>query len=74
MVPNRTDARWDKLVDSPESGTYQFLALRILMQRVTLKHKFGMSPAERGELLDEIHAFFVKNERLVGPDLQSIFG
>jgi len=74
MVPSRTDARWDKLVDSPENGTYQFLALRILMQRVTLKHKFGMSDAERAQLLDEVHAFFVKNERLVGPDLQSIFG
>jgi hypothetical protein len=78
MVPNRTDPRWATLVDSPSSFTYQFLALRILMQRVSLialRAKVGIaSAADRNSVIDEVHAFFVKNERLLAVDLKSIFG
>lgn len=78
MVPQRTDPRWAKLVDSPSSYTYQFLALRILMQRISLsalRAKVGMaSAADRNAVIDEVYAFFVKNERLLDVELKSIFG
>jgi hypothetical protein len=78
MVPQRTDPRWAKLVDSPSSYTFKFLALRILMQRISLgalRAKVEKaSAADRNVLIDEVYAFFVKNERLLDVDLKSIFG
>lgn len=78
MIPQRMDPRWGKLVDSPSSYTFQFLALRILMQRISLtalKAKIGKAAAaDRNAVIDEVYAFFVKNERLLDVDIKSIFG
>ena len=61
-------------MDAPSAGTYQSLALRIMMQRISMTVKRGMSATDRVSVIDEVHAYFVKNERLVAADLQSIFG
>ena len=78
MVPQRTDPRWAKLVDSPSSYKFTFLALRILMQRISLgalRAKVEKATtADRNVVIDEVYAFFVKNERLLAVDIKSIFG
>jgi hypothetical protein len=71
-VPPRTDPTWQSLVEHPAAHSYQFLALKILMQRIA--RRGPMSPAERAAAIDAVYAFFVKNERLVGADLDAIFG
>lgn len=73
MLPSPTDPRWGALVDHPDRHEYSFLGLKILMQRIALQARKGMSPAERTAAIDEVVAFFAKQERLLGDDIASIF-
>jgi hypothetical protein len=70
-MPPRTDPRWGTLVDAPEQYTFNFLALKIFIQRVARQSK--ASPAARAAALDEVYDFFQKNERHLGADLATIF-
>lgn len=72
MLPNRQDPRWGTLVDNPGKFAYNFLALRILMQRVARAQ--GASGADRNSLIDEVYACFTKNERLMADDIATVFG
>lgn len=71
-VPPRHDPRWQVLVEHPDRYAYHFLALKILMQRIA--RKTPDSATERATAIDEVYAFFVKNEKLVAADVQAIFG
>jgi hypothetical protein len=72
MLPGRQDPRWGALVDDPGHYVITFLALRILLKRLT--RNLPLSPADRNAAIDEVHACFVKNERLMSADIASIFG
>lgn len=71
-LPPRHDPTWQALIEHPEAHAYSFLALKILMQRVARSASAG--PAARAAALDEVYAFFTKNERLVAADIHDIFG
>lgn len=71
-VPPRHDPTWQVLVEHPDRYAYHFLALRILMQRIA--RKAPVSATDRDSAIDEVYAFFIKNEKLVAADLQAIFG
>ncbi len=73
MLPAPTDPRWGALVDHPDRYEFAFLGLKILMQRVALQAKKGMSPAERTAAIDEVVSFFQKQERLLTADIDNIF-
>jgi hypothetical protein len=60
-------------VDQPDKYTYDFLALRILMQRVARATKTATA-AEKSKLVDELVAFFTKNARLLSTDIKTLFG
>lgn len=69
MLPSRRDPRWRNLVLQPEAYTYDFLALKILMQRIV---RLGAPDVEAA--VDEIYSVFHKHERLMAKDIQVIFG
>lgn len=71
-MPPRDDPKWQALVEHPDAYAYQFLALKIMLQRIARRPP--MTPADVDAAADEIYAFFVKNERLVAADIQTIFG
>jgi hypothetical protein len=73
MLPSRTDTRWKTLVLHPEKFTLQFLALKILMQRIAMR-KIASAGAELDAAVDEVIAMFQKNERLMSKDIAAIFG
>jgi hypothetical protein len=73
MLPPRHDPRWESLVDQPEQYVFDFLALRILMQRIT-RRRVSMSRDDRQATLDEVYGFFEKNEKLIGNEIALIFG
>jgi len=74
MLPSVTDPRWVRLIEHPERYTFKMLALKILMQRVALKNKYGAGPAEKRAMIGEVRGFFEKNARLAQDDLRAIFG
>ena len=69
MIPSQADPRWRDLIEHPHRHTYSYLALKILMHRVALE-----SLGDLQATLDEIYAFFKKNERLMQDDIAAIFG
>jgi hypothetical protein len=69
MIPDPTDPRWKDLVEHPERYNFDFLALKILMQRVA-----RMPNTQRASAIGEIHALFRKHERLMGKDASAVFG
>lgn len=71
-VPPRHDPTWQTLVEHPDRYAYSFLALKILMQRIS--RKAPATPAERDAAIDEVYAFFTRNEPLVTADIKAIFG
>lgn len=71
-MPPRDDPTWQALVERPDAHAYQFLALKIMLQRIARRPP--TTPAEVDAAADEVYAFFVKNERLVAADIQTIFG
>lgn len=71
-VPPRNDPKWAALVEHPDAYAYHFLALKILMQRIARRPP--TDKAARDAAADEVFAFFIKNERLVAADIETIFG
>jgi hypothetical protein len=74
MLPPRTDPRWNALVERPDANTYEFLALKILMQRVALKGRSGLAATDRDAVVDEVYGFFQKNQSLMSKDIATLFG
>jgi hypothetical protein len=72
MLPARNDPRWGRLVEQPTQFSYTFLALKILMQRIS--RKAAAVGGEREAVVDEVYAFFEQNQSLMGDDIAVIFG
>jgi hypothetical protein len=74
MLPLRSDPRWIALVEQPDVHGCHFLALKILMQRVALRARHGMTTDERDAVIDEVCGFFEKNQSLLSHDIATLFG
>jgi hypothetical protein len=72
VIPDQSDPRWDKLVRNPAAHNYDFLALKIFMQRIARKNA-DCDDKTRADLVAELHGFFQKNESMLGTDIQTIF-
>ena len=72
MLPGPTDPRWAALVTGRRKIEPQFLALRLLMQRIAMKTRRDQSPTTVGQLSRELYEFCVKYENLLGSDLRQI--
>lgn len=72
MIPGPADPRWAALVTGRRQLQPQFLALRLLMQRIAMKTRRDKSPATVSQLTRELYEFCVKYENLLGPDLRQI--
>lgn len=73
MIPPRHDPRWGRLVDDPGAHTYKLLPLRILMQRIAIRQKRGMSPEERKKAIDDLYNFFDANARIAEDEAAALF-
>ena len=72
MVPGPTDPRWVMLVTGRRKIEPQFLAMRLLMQRIAMRTRRDTSPETVDKLARELHEFCVKYENLLGADLAQI--
>lgn len=72
MLPPRTDPRWGELVTNPSQFNLSFLGLKLFLYTVFLQA--GSSPHAREVAIDEVVAFFHKNERALAADITTIFG
>ncbi len=71
MLPGKTDPRWRNLVEHPEQFKDKVTALpcRILLSGFSMK--IANSSVE--ETINAAYDFFVKNEKIVSTDIESIF-
>ena len=74
MLPPRTDLRWKALVEHPERYSYDFLALKIMMQRISLKGGPSMTPQVRDDAIDEVMELFQTYGSIMDKDIAAIFG
>ncbi len=72
MIPAPSDPRWQMIVTGRRPLHPTYLALRLLMQRVTMKTRTDKSPATVQALSRELYSFCVKYESLLGSDLDDI--
>ena len=72
VLPGPTDPRWAALVTGRRRIQPQFLALRLLMQRIAMKTRRDQSPTTVGQLSREFYDFCVKYEGLLGADIHQI--
>jgi hypothetical protein len=71
MLPIKTDPRWRKLAENPESFKEKVSVLPTRMLLSGLKIKSSSHTVE--QLIDVAHDFFVKNEDVVSQDIESLF-
>jgi hypothetical protein len=67
-------AAWRQLVTGKVPGPFQFLALQLMVQRMTNRFRSDPSEASVSEMIDYARSFFAKHERLLAADEKLIFG
>jgi hypothetical protein len=73
MIPPKTDPRWRALVTGANSKPIKLLALKFMLTRIGQDVHHDSSPATIDKSVDELHRFFVDHERMVGPDVATLF-
>ncbi|MBN2039413.1 MAG: hypothetical protein JW864_05190 [Spirochaetes bacterium] len=65
---------WHNLISNKISDDFEFLALKILLTRLTILAKQNSSPQEERKYADEIKNFFIKTQKIPASqrDLQKI--
>jgi hypothetical protein len=71
MLPAKTDPRWKKIVEDPDSFKDVISALPTKVMLSGLKIKAANKSAD--ELITIAYEFFEKNEKIVAQDIESIF-
>jgi len=71
VLPPRTDPRWAQLVTNPSQYNLSYLGLKIFLYTVSLQA--SSSPHVREVAIDEVVAFFHRNERALAADIFMIF-
>ena len=73
MVPPKTDPRWRSLIEGRIDVEPSFLALKLLLQRIRLRYDLNKKTVNMSELVNDLHAFFVKYESFLAEDMKKIF-
>lgn len=72
MIPDKNSSKWRDLVTGKRQLTTDHLGLQLFLKRVATKLK-PTSPAEEvAAAVNELHAFFVKYERILQKELANI--
>jgi len=73
MVPPKTHPNWTPLIEGRLDCRFGNAAASMLLVRLQNDCKNDASPTARQKAIDEMHAFFVKYERMLEPEIQAIF-
>jgi hypothetical protein len=73
VLPSRLDPRWREIAVGKLGGNWHMLAVKLMMQRIRTEMQADPSPANAMKCAGEIHAFFEKNQKIAGADLDEIF-
>jgi hypothetical protein len=73
-VPPVSHPRWREVATGRLIRPWQTLALKIMMTRISANVSKDGSPKSVEVAANEIYSFFVKNQKIAGPDLAAIFG
>ncbi len=71
MLPGKTDPRWKKLVEGPDSYKDKISSLATKVMLSGLKIKAPNHSVD--ELITIAFEFFEKNEKIVAQDIEAIF-
>ena len=75
LLPPKNHPKWRELVCGKlKNAPLKFIATKFFIARLTGLARNDSSPETISRLIDEAHAFFLKNERLVEKDIVAIFG
>ena len=74
MLPSVSHYIWKDMVLGKKQYQFQLLAAKIMMNRIILSTKNDPSPLNINKCVSEVHAFFVKNEKIAQNDIKQIFG
>ena len=73
MVPPKNHPKWAALIQGRLDCKLNNAAASMLLFRLQSDVKAGVSPAATVRATDELHAFFVKYERMLEPEIKAIF-
>lgn len=73
MIPPVNDPHWEPLVKGTKQYAFKLLALKILMGRIVASTKKDPSSDNVAKCINEVRAFFVKNETIAQNDINLIF-
>jgi hypothetical protein len=73
MIPPKTDPRWVPLVKGDLNHRFSSAAASMLFFCLRSKLKTDGSAAAMQQAIGEAHAFFIKYERTLQPDIRAIF-
>ncbi len=75
IIPPESDPRWIRAISGEENPSYELLATKILLGRLTLLYKMTPSPEITRKSVAELRDFFERNKDLpkAQADLKKIF-
>ncbi len=73
VLPSRLDPRWREIALGKLGGNWHMLAVKLMMQRIRTDVQADPSIANVMKCAGEIYAFFEKNQKIAGADLDAIF-
>jgi hypothetical protein len=73
VVPQKSDPKWGTFLNGLGSLQPEYLATKMLMNRLKLKMAMNPGEATRKEAIDAAYDFFIKNQSTVADDIQRIF-
>ncbi len=74
MIPQKTDPRWLKLVKGELKHDFKSVPVGLMLSRLGRQYAANGSPSSGQGCVDELYAFFVKYEGILGEDIAAIFG
>lgn len=73
MIPTVSDPKWSAFLQDIEKKKVHDLSAKMLLNRIKLRIAFDPSEATRKLAIEEVHAFFTKNQANLKDDIQAIF-
>lgn len=71
VIPGKSHPAWIQLISGKRKHEFKAVAAAMLLARLT--RGYAREPTRAAAFVDEAHAFFIKHEGMLGPDIQQIF-
>ena len=73
MVPEKTDRRWQDLVQGKIQHEFRFVPAGLMVSRLTRKVSKDNTNGTISKAVDEAYTFFIKYEKVFKDDIGAIF-